>query len=193
MEKIFTSVAIFAVSLMAATAGLGLWLGDLHGQTDQAILRWGTVHRLSAILAALLIVLVNSMSVTYFIGTARWCKEVVETYHLSDRFITKSKGIKRRSFPFALFGMLCVVAIVALQGAADPAAGRSGSEAWVSLHLFGRIGLTGVIAGCLQLQRSKISDQQSLIEEVLAEVRAMREARGLDVEHSEDTAISAGV
>ena len=89
--------------------------------------------------------------------------------------------------------MLCVVAIVALQGAADPAAGRSGSEAWVSLHLFGRIGLTGVIAGCLQLQRSKIADQQSLIEEVLAEVRAMREARGLDVEHSEDTAISAGV
>ena len=49
MEKIFTSVAVFAVALMAATAGLGLWIGDLHGQTDQAILRWGTVHRLSAI------------------------------------------------------------------------------------------------------------------------------------------------
>tara|TARA_Y100000766_G_scaffold161884_1_gene139024 strand:+ start:169 stop:753 length:585 start_codon:yes stop_codon:yes gene_type:complete len=182
MEKIFTSVAVFAVALMAATAGLGLWIGDLHGQTDQAILRWGTVHRLSGILAALLVVLVNSMSVTYFIGTARWCREVVETYHLSDNFITKSKGIKRRSFPFALFGMLCVVAIVALQGAADPAAGRTGSEAWVNLHLFGRIGLTGVIAVCLQLQRAKIADQQSLIEEVLVEVRAMREARGLDVE-----------
>ena len=39
MEKIFTSVAVFAVALMVATAGLGLWLGDLHGQTDQAILR----------------------------------------------------------------------------------------------------------------------------------------------------------
>ena len=61
------------------------------------------------------------------------------------------------------------------------------------LHLFGRIALTGVIAVCLQLQRSKIADQQSLIEEVLVEVRAMREARGLDVEPSEDTAISAGV
>jgi hypothetical protein len=69
MEKIFTSVAVFAVALMAATAGLGLWLGDLHGQTDQAILRWGTVHRLSGVLAALVVVLVNSMSVTYFIGT----------------------------------------------------------------------------------------------------------------------------
>ena len=124
MEKIFTSVAVFAVALMVATAGLGLWLGDLHGQTDQAILRWGTVHRLSGILAALVVVLVNSMSVTYFIGTARWCREVVETYQLSNNFIMRSKAIKRRSFPFALFGMLSVVGIVALGGAADPAAGR---------------------------------------------------------------------
>ncbi|MBL6909684.1 MAG: hypothetical protein ISR34_04615 [Pirellulales bacterium] len=182
MEKIFTSVAVFAVALMVATAGLGLWLGDLHGQTDQAILRWGTVHRLSGILAALVVVLVNSMSVTYFIGTARWCREVVETYQLSNNFIMRSKAIKRRSFPFALFGMLSVVGIVALGGAADPAAGRRGSEAWVTPHLLGGIGLTGVIAACFQCQRAKISEQQALIEDVLVEVRAMRKARGLDVE-----------
>ena len=167
---------------MVATAGLGLWLGDLHGQTDQAILRWGTVHRLSGILAALVVVLVNSMSVTYFIGTARWCREVVETYQLSNNFIMRSKAIKRRSFPFALLGMLSVVGIVALGGAADPAAGRRGSEAWVTPHLLGGIGLTGVIAACFQCQRAKISEQQALIEDVLVEVRAMRKARGLDVE-----------
>ena len=187
MEKIFTSVAIFAVALMVATAGLGLWLGDLHGQTDQAILRWGTVHRLSGVLAALVVVLVNSMSVTYFIGTARWCREVVETYRLSDNFILRSKVIKRRSFPFALFGMLSVVGIVAFGGAADPAAGRRGSEAWVTPHLLGGLALTGVIAACFQCQRVKISEQQSLIEDVLVEVRAMREARGLDVEPNEVT------
>ena len=187
MEKIFSSVAIFAVALMAATAGLGLWLGDLHGQTDQAILRWGTVHRLSGVLAALVVVLVNSMSVTYFIGTARWCKEVVETYRLSDNFILRSKAIKRKSFPFALCGMLSVVGIVALGGAADPAAGRRGSVAWVTPHLLGGIGLTGVIAACFQCQRAKITEQQFLIEDVLVEVRAMREARGLDVEPNEVT------
>ena len=191
MEKIFSSVAIFAVALMAATAGLGLWLGDLHGQTDQAILRWGTVHRLSGVLAALVVVLVNSMSVTYFIGTARWCKEVVETYRLSDNFIWRSKAIKRKSFPFALFGMLSVVGIVALGGAADPAAGRRGSEAWVTPHLLGGIGLTGIIAACFQCQRAKITEQQFLIEDVLVEVRAMREARGLDVEANEVTVDSA--
>ena len=182
---------MFAVALMLATAGLGLWLGDLHGQTDQAILRWGTVHRLSGILAALVVVLVNSMSVTYFIGTGRWCREVVETYRLSDNFILRSKVIKRRSFPFALLGMLSVVGIVALGGAADPAAGRRGSEAWVTPHLLGGIGLTGVIAACFQCQRAKITEQQSLIEDVLVEVRAMREARGLDVEPNEMTVGSA--
>ena len=192
MEKIFSSVAIFAVALMAATAGLGLWLGDLHGQTDQAILRWGTVHRLSGVLAALVVVLVNSMSVTYFIGTARWCKEVVETYRLSDNFSLRSKAIKRKSFPFALCGMLSVVGIVALGGAADPAAGRRGSEAWVTPHLLGGIGLTGVIAACFQCQRAKITEQQFLIEDVLVEVRAMREARGLDVEPNEVTVDSVG-
>jgi hypothetical protein len=65
---------MFAVALMLATALLGLWIGDLHGQTDQSVLRWGTVHRLSGIFSALMVVLVNSMAVTYFIGTGRWCR-----------------------------------------------------------------------------------------------------------------------
>jgi hypothetical protein len=191
MEKIFSSVAMFAVALMLATAGLGLWLGDLHGQTDQAILRWGTVHRLSGILAALVVVLVNSMSVTYFIGTGRWCREVVETYRLPDIFILRSKAIKRRSFPFALFGMLSIIGIVALGGAADPAAGRSGSEAWVTPHLIGGIGLAAFIAFCFQAQREKISEQQLLIEDVLGEVRAVRQARGLDVDLEEPAVASS--
>ena len=182
---------MFAVALMVATAGLGLWLGDLHGQTDQAILRWGTVHRLSGILAALVVVLVNSMSVTYFIGTGRWCREVVETYRLPDIFILRSKAIKRRSFPFALFGMLSIIGIVALGGAADPAAGRSGSEAWVTPHLIGGIGLAGFIAFCFHAQRAKISEQQSLIEDVLGEVRAVRQARGLDVDLEEPAVASS--
>ena len=51
MVSVFSRAAWFAVALMAATAGLGLWLGDLHGQTDPAVLRWGTVHRLSGVLS----------------------------------------------------------------------------------------------------------------------------------------------
>lgn len=114
MTRMFTRAAIFAVALMAATAGLGLWLGDLHGQTDPAVLRWATVHRLSGVLAALMVVLVNSMAVTYFVGTSRWVREVVETYGLDAALVDRSRRLKRRAFPFAVAGMLAVVGIVAL-------------------------------------------------------------------------------
>jgi len=182
MERVFGRVAIFAVALMAATACLGLWIGDLHGQTDPAVLRWATVHRLSGVLAALMVVLVNSMAVTYFIGTGRWCREVADTYRLDDGFDLRSRQLKRRAFPLALLGMLAVVGIVALGGAADPASGRPGTAAWVTPHLVGALGLMGVVAWCFTAQVPGIRRQHELVEEVLAAVRAVRLARGLDVE-----------
>jgi len=182
MDRVFSRAALFAVALMAATAGLGLWLGDLHGQTAPAVLRWGTVHRLSGVLAALMVVLVNSMAVTYFIGTGRWCREVVEVYGLDQAFVTRSAKLKRSAFPFAMAGMLAIVAIVALGGAADPAAGRKGSRDWVTWHLVGGLGLAGAIAACFQAQLPAIRGQHALIDDVMDEVRSVRLARGLDVD-----------
>jgi hypothetical protein len=181
MDRVFIRVALFAVALMVATAGLGLWLGDLHGQTEPAVLRWATVHRLSGVLAALMVVLVNSMAVTYFIGTGRWCREVVETYGLDGSYIERSRQLKRSAFPFALLGMLAVVTIVALGGAADPASGRPGTQQWVTPHLLGGLGLAAAIAWCFQAQVPQIRRQHGLIEEVMAEVRESRRRRGLDV------------
>jgi len=140
------------------------------------------VHRLSGVLAALLVVLVNSMAVTYFIGTGRWCREVVETYGLDPAYIDRSRTLKRRAFPFALLGMLAVVAIVALGGAADPASGRPGTQDWVTPHLVGALTLVAAIAWLFQLQLPNMRRQHELIEDVLGEVRAVRNARGLDVD-----------
>jgi len=181
MATVFSRAAWFAVALLAATAGLGLWLGDLHGTTDPARLRWATVHRLAGVFTALVVVLVNSLAVTYFIGTGRWCREVVETYGLEGQLIARSTRLKRAAFPLALVGMLAVVAIVALGGAADPASGRRSSRDWVTPHLVGGIGLAGVIAWCLQAQVPAIRRQHELIDEVMAAVRRERAARGLDV------------
>lgn len=182
MERVFSRVSLFAVALLVATAGLGLWLGDLHGQTDPRVLRWGTVHRLSGVLTALTVVLVNSMGVTYFIGTGRWCREVVEAYGLDRAFIERSRRLKRSAFPYALMGMLGVVAIVALGGAADPASGRPGTEAWVTPHLLGGLGLTAGIALCFLGQLTPIRAHSGLVDEVMAAVRQARAARGLDTE-----------
>lgn len=182
MATVFSRVAWFAVVLLAATAGLGLWLGDLHGVTDPVRLRWGTVHRLSGVFAALVVVLVNCMAVTYFIGTGRWCREVAETYGLDAGLVDRSRRLKRTAFPPALLGMLAVVAIVALGGAADPATGRKGSVDWVTPHLVGGLGLAAAIAWCFQAQVPTIRRQQELIDDVMRAVRRERTARGLDVE-----------
>lgn len=197
METTFARAALFAVALLAATAGLGLWMGDLHDAADAATLRWGTVHRLSGMFAALMVLLVNSISVTYFIGTGRWCREVVETYGLDAGLVDRSKRLKRAAFPFAVIGMLSVVGIVALGGAADPGGGfAAGSREWVSWHLIGGIGLGAVIAWCFQAQLPAIRGQHALIDEVMAEVRRERAARGLDVPAAGpqvDAAVSAVV
>jgi hypothetical protein len=182
MEKTFARAALLAVALLAATAGLGLWMGDLHVATDPAVLRWGTVHRLSGMFTALVVLLVNSISVTYFIGTGRWCREVVETYGLDAALMDRSKRLKRGAFPFAVIGMLSMVGIVALGGAADPGGGlAAGSREWVSWHLIGGIGLAAVIAWCFQAQLPAIRGQHELIDEVMVGVRRERAARGLDV------------
>ena len=182
MASIFSRAAWFAVAPLAATAALGLWLGDLHGVTDPARLRWGTVHRLSGVFAALVVVLVNSMAVTYFIGTGRWCREVAETYGLDAALVDRSRRLKRAAFPPALVGMLAVVAIVALGGAADPATGRKGSADWVTPHLVGGLGLAAAIAWCFQAQVPTIRRQQELIDEIMRAVRRERADRGLDVD-----------
>ncbi len=183
MEKTFARVAIFAVALLVATAGLGLWIGDLHDTTDPAVLRWATVHRLSGMLTALVVLLVNSISVTYFIGTGRWCREVVETYGLDGALIDRSKRLKRRAFPFAVVGMLSMVGIVALGGAADPGGGLAAkSREWVTWHLTGGLGLAALIAWCFQSQLLPIREQHDLINDVMNDVRHERAVRGLDVE-----------
>lgn len=190
MERLFTGAAAFAVVLMVATAALGLWLGDLHGVTDRATLVWGTVHRLTGVASALVVVLVNSVAVTYFIGTGRWCREVVEAYGLAGSLVARAATLKRAAFPFALGGMLAVVAIVALGGAADPAAGRRGSSGWVTWHLLGGLLLPAAIAACFLAQRPAIRRQHELIDEVMDEVRRARAARGLDT--SDGTSMRQG-
>ncbi len=45
----------------------------------QPVVRRATLHKMLGIAAALITVLVNFITVSYFIGTSRWCLEVVDT------------------------------------------------------------------------------------------------------------------
>ena len=101
MNSIFRVLALFAVVFVLATGCLGFSLRrfDIRDIHDTAGQRWATIHRLSGVAAAISVVLVNSIVVTYFVGTSRWCKEVSETYELRLRLYaaaTRSNGARSR-------------------------------------------------------------------------------------------------
>ncbi len=181
VTRIFTTLVWFALVMMGAALVLGLWLGDLHVDHSEETLRWATVHRLTGVATALVVVLVNSIVVTYFIGTSRWCKEVGETYGLDRSFILRSNQLKRRTFPWAVVGMLTVVGVIALGGAADPATGRPGTEDWVTPHLLGALTGLVLVGWVFWIEWQNIAQNQRVIADVMAEVRRIRTAKGLEV------------
>ncbi len=181
MTRIFTTLAWFALVLTAATLVLGLSIEDLHTDQSPEMLRWATVHRLAGIASALAVVLVNSIVVTYFIGTSRWCKEVCEAYSLDNGLIRRSTSLKRRTFPWAVLGMLTVVGVIALGAAADPATGLPHTRDWVTPHLLGALAGVTFIAWVFFVEWKNIDANHALIADVLEHVRRIRVERGLEV------------
>jgi hypothetical protein len=185
VNRIFPVLALFAVTFMATTLLLGLTIGELNVQATPDTLVRARVHRLCGIAAALSVVLADSIVVTYFVGTSRWCKEVSEAYKLDAQFVRRSTALKRRTFPIAVLSMLTVVGVVALGGAADPAAALRlpplGGVTWSQLHLAGAmLGLT-IVAYAFYLQWENIAANRDVINDILAEVQRIRIEKGLDV------------
>lgn len=182
MTRIFPVLALLSAVLLITAMVLGLTIGNLYErpQPPEGTLHQATLHRLTGVAAALAVVFVESIVITYFIGTSRWCKEVVETYRLDPETVIASNRLKRRTFPWALAGMLTAVAVISLGGAADPATLRPNTAAWVQWHLGGAflgivfIGWTYVVAW------HNIVANQAIIERVVAEVSRYRLERGSD-------------
>lgn len=184
MNRILFTLASISIVLLLAAQALGLSVGDLYArpQPDEDTLHWATVHRLTGVAAALAVVFVESVIVTYFIGTSRWCKEVSETYRLDPAAVRASNRLKRRTFPWALAGMLIVVAIIALGAAGDPATGRANTRAWANWHLFGAFLGIPLIAWTYVVAWNNVSANHAIIEQLVADVARIRRERGLDAD-----------
>lgn len=157
-----------------------LQVADAEYQTPRSR---ATLHMLLGSAAAMTTVLVCSISVTYFIGTSRWCKEVCQTYGISDELAERSLRLKRSTFPWSLAGILSIIAVVALGAAADPSgANWSRAGEFVSAHYLGAmVGLVIVVVS-FWMQLSRIAENHGVIEEILAEVARIRAERELPAE-----------
>ena len=144
----------------------------------QPIRRWQTFHFMLGLLAALVTVLVNSISLTYFIGTSRWCTEVVNTYSLDPQLIERSRKIKRKNFPWSFSGILLVLAVIAMGGASDPGANTTNPASWVAPHRFLAIGATLWIGWSFLKQVVLVGSHYELIEEIIELVEEKRKGEG---------------
>ena len=179
MIRIFVTLAWFTVLFAIATFCLGAAIGEFRQQPTDEALTWLRIHKLCGLAAALLVVFVNSVVVTYFIGTSRWCREVVETYKLDGEYIACSNRLKRSAFPWALSAMLVIVGVIALGAAADPGTGRQHTEEWAMPHLLGSIVGIGFVCWAFLAQASRITANHVLINEIVADVARIRAERGL--------------
>ena len=142
---------------------------------------WQTVHFLLGVLAALVTVLVNSVSVTYFIGTTRWCREVVEEYGLDPALYEKSRRLKRRTYLWALGGVFVMLAIICFGAAADPSAFGMAAAQWVTVHFMMAILGTAAIGWAFWIQIGTVGDNYKVIEQIMNQVNAIRRQQNLEV------------
>lgn len=182
MIRIFFTLSVLSVVLLGSALFMGLTMGDLYARpmASRETLQWATLHRLTGVAAALAVVFVESVAVTYFVGTSRWCKEVVQTYGFDLSPVAASNRLKRRTFFWAVIGMLAAVGIAALGGAADPATLRPNTKAWADWHLTGAISGIVFIVWTYFLAWSNIVANQAIIGQLVNEVQKLRKERGLE-------------
>lgn len=137
------------------------------------------LHLLVGVLAALTTVLVNSICVTYFIGTTRWCREVTEAYDLDKSMLAESNALKRKSFPWAVASIVLILAIVALGSLSDPNVSGANATNWRTPHYLLALVSTAVIAWGFFTQWNNIAANYVVINRILDAVRRVREEKGL--------------
>jgi hypothetical protein len=192
MTRIFPTLASLSLMLYAVAASLGLAIGDLYAKpVSEAALLWRGRHMLTGVAAALAVVLVESIVVTYFIGTSRWCKEVTETYRLPPEDLRRSILLKRRTFPWCVLGMLTVVGVGALGAASDPGTGRAGTADMADVHLMAAWAGLCAVAWTYYRAWTNIAANQAVIQSIVAHVARIRTERGLDASAGTPTAPAA--
>ena len=117
MNYVFTGLAIANTILFLLTAGTGyMAFGALIPRPT---------HIMAGLFIAIFTCLVHSIIFVYFIGTGKSIKTACEEFKLEGDFVRVTKKLKGRTFPFALFGSLSMMAAAFTGGAAATEAGST--------------------------------------------------------------------
>ena len=125
------------------------------------------------------VVFVESVIVTYFIGTSRWCKEVVETYRFDPR---SRKAIASNGGRFPGHWPACWLWWASSRSGGPPIRRRpvANTQDWSNWHLAGAVVGVVFIAWTYIVAWNNVVANQAIIERLVAEVGRVRPERGLD-------------
>jgi len=115
MARIYTGLAIWNLLFLSSAFTLGFLRG--HAVEPR-------VHLLTGLFAAIFCCLVHAIVFAHFIGSGKWIKRGAVAAAMPDEahIVKRTKRMKGKTFPFALFSMLFAVACAVLGGAADQGA-----------------------------------------------------------------------
>src|SRR5437870_519808 len=131
MGRIYTGLAAWNLLFLGTAFALGLLRG---GAVEPR------VHLLAGLFSAIFCCLVHAIVFAHFIGSGKWIKRGVDAAGMDEAIVKRTKRFKGKTFPFALFSMLFVIATAVLGGAADqqaasPAVHLSFAVATVALNV----------------------------------------------------------
>lgn len=180
MSRIFLTLSSVANGALLFTLILGWRIVD-PASLEPGVRNAVTWHMLTALGAALLVLLVHAVALTYFMGTGRWLEETCEAYSLGEDARRANIRLKYRVIPGMVACMILVVVTGAFGAMADPAANTP--RPWAaSVHLALALAtlLTNVLVSWVE-QRAIVQNGR-LVDAVVERVTQIRLARGLDVE-----------
>lgn len=178
MSRIFLTLSTFSNGALLAALILGWRIVDPASLAPGArnAVTW---HLLTALAAALLVLLVHAVVLTYFMGTGRWLEETCEAYQLGSEPRAANIRLKYRVIPGMVACILLVVLTGALGAMADPAANQPRPSA-ASIHL--GFAVATVLANLFVSwsEYRAILQNGALVDAVVNRVTEIRRERGLD-------------
>jgi hypothetical protein len=181
MARIYTGLAAWNLLFLALAAALGFLRG---GVVEPRI------HLLAGLYAAMFCCLVHAIVFAHFIGSGKWIKKGAAAAAMPDleHIVGRTRKLKGKTFPFALFSMLLVVATAVLGGGADQGAVAPAVHLVLALLTLA-LNVVGTV-----FERSAMRENSALIDRVAAANRS-RIAEGIpvaDVPAAKDEAVRAG-
>lgn len=173
MTAILIRFAAVVFALQLATYSVG-WLSALTGSRsnpDDPTFLW---HVWLGMFTNIATLGVHCLIFIYFLGTGRWVKEVALAYKIPDEPLPKrTRELKRKSFPPALFAMLIVIA------ASAAGAGVQTAAWWWGWHAILATVALAVNLWAFWVEVWCVSVNGGVIDAVMREVDRIRAAQGL--------------